>query len=52
MLPIYVGHLRHEDLELYISNPMIVNLHGGQLEAEFPSEGGTRFIVSLPGGLG
>lgn len=51
MLPIYVGHLHHEDLELYISN-QIVNFHGGQLKAGLPSEGGTRFVVSLPSGLG
>jgi signal transduction histidine kinase len=34
-------------LGLYISH-QIVELHGGQLRAEFPSAGGTRFIVTLP----
>ncbi len=34
-------------LGLYISRN-IVELHGGQLVAEFPVEGGTRFVVSLP----
>jgi signal transduction histidine kinase len=36
-------------LGLYISR-QIVGLHGGQLEAEFPPDGGTRFIVRLPSG--
>lgn len=26
----------------------IVELHGGRIEAEFPEDGGTRFVVSLP----
>ncbi|HEV7663640.1 MAG TPA: GAF domain-containing sensor histidine kinase, partial [Chloroflexota bacterium] len=34
-------------LGLYISR-QIVELHGGQIEAEFPETGGTRFIVTLP----
>lgn len=34
-------------LGLYISR-QIVELHGGRIEAEFPDEGGTRFVVSLP----
>jgi signal transduction histidine kinase len=34
-------------LGLYISRE-IVELHGGKLHAEFPAEGGTRFIVELP----
>jgi signal transduction histidine kinase len=34
-------------LGLYISR-QIVELHGGQLIVEFPTEVGTRFIVSLP----
>ena len=40
-------------LGLYISRE-IVELHGGQIRAEFPEAGGTRFIVTLPldGGLG
>jgi PAS domain S-box-containing protein len=44
----------HEDgykggmgLGLYISN-QIVGLHGGSLHAEFPTEGGTQFIITLP----
>ncbi len=36
-------------LGLYISR-QIVELHGGRLEAEFPDEGGTRMIVTLPTG--
>jgi signal transduction histidine kinase len=28
----------------------IVELHGGRIHAEFPSDGGTRFIVTLPAG--
>jgi signal transduction histidine kinase len=34
-------------LGLYISR-QIVELHAGTLEAEFPAEGGVRFVVSLP----
>ncbi|HLH72923.1 MAG TPA: ATP-binding protein, partial [Chloroflexota bacterium] len=34
-------------LGLYISR-QLVELHRGSLEAEFPPEGGTRFIVRLP----
>jgi len=34
-------------LGLYISKE-IVELHGGHIRAEFPDEGGTRFIVELP----
>ncbi|HLZ31478.1 MAG TPA: GAF domain-containing protein [Chloroflexota bacterium] len=34
-------------LGLYISRE-IVELHGGTIEAEFPDEGGTRFVVVLP----
>lgn len=34
-------------LGLHISR-QIVELHGGRLHAEFPVEGGTRFVVSLP----
>lgn len=37
-------------LGLYISR-QIVELHHGQIEAEFPEEGGSRFIVRLPTGL-
>jgi signal transduction histidine kinase len=35
-------------LGLYITRE-IVELHGGSIEAEFPEDGGTRFIVRLPG---
>lgn len=38
-------------LGLYVSRH-IVELHGGQILAEFPDEGGSRFIVSLPRGSG
>ncbi len=34
-------------LGLYISR-QIVNLHGGRIVAEFPPDGGTRFVISLP----
>jgi excisionase family DNA binding protein len=34
-------------LGLYISR-QIVELHGGEIRAEFPSDGGTRFRVRLP----
>ena len=37
-------------LGLYISR-QIAELHGGHIEAEFPADGGSRFIVSLPTGL-
>jgi signal transduction histidine kinase len=40
-------HLSGMGLGLYISH-QIVKLHGGNLSAEFPEGGGTRFIVSLP----
>ncbi len=26
----------------------LVQLHGGQIRAEFPSTGGTRFVVEMP----
>lgn len=35
---------------LYITR-QIVELHGGQIEIEFPAEGGTCFILTLPDGL-
>jgi PAS domain S-box-containing protein len=35
-------------LGLYISR-QIVELHGGTIRAEFPEDGGTRIIVTLPG---
>jgi PAS domain S-box-containing protein len=34
-------------LGLYISR-QIVELHDGTIEAEFPADGGTRFVVTLP----
>lgn len=34
-------------LGLYISR-QIAELHGGSLKAEFPTEGGSRFVVTLP----
>jgi PAS domain S-box-containing protein len=37
-------------LGLYVSR-QIVALHGGQIEASFPIEGGTEFVVSLPTGF-
>ena len=40
-------HVSGMGLGLYISR-QIAELHGGRLEAEFPSEGGTRFVLSLP----
>ena len=40
-------HTAGMGLGLYISH-QIVDLHGGELRAEFPEEGGSRFIVSLP----
>ncbi|MDQ3809358.1 MAG: GAF domain-containing sensor histidine kinase, partial [Chloroflexota bacterium] len=38
-------------LGLYISR-QIVELHGGSITAEFPDDGGTRFVVTLPAGIG
>ena len=40
-------HLGGMGLGLYISR-QIVELHGGELLAEFPEDGGSRFIVRLP----
>lgn len=34
-------------LGLYISR-QVVEQHGGRLDAEFPDEGGSRFIIELP----
>ncbi|MCL5024945.1 MAG: PAS domain S-box protein [Chloroflexi bacterium] len=49
----YQAHAAHRlggmGLGLFISR-QIVNLHGGSIEAEFPIEGGTRFVVNLPVG--
>lgn len=41
------GHMGGLGLGLYISH-QIVKLHGGEIRAEFPPDGGTRFIVHLP----
>jgi signal transduction histidine kinase len=37
-------------LGLFISH-QIVTLHGGELRAEFPADGGTRFVVRLPAAI-
>jgi len=29
----------------------IIDLHGGTIHAEFPAEGGTRFVIRLPPSL-
>ena len=34
-------------LGLYVSRE-IIDLHGGQIRADFPEDGGTRFVVRLP----
>jgi signal transduction histidine kinase len=34
-------------LGLYVSR-QIVELHGGEIRADFPADGGTRFVVTLP----
>ena len=36
-------------LGLYISREIVV-LHGGEIKADFPEDGGTRFVVSVPRG--
>jgi len=41
------GHQGGMGLGLYISR-QIVELHGGNIRAEFPSDGGTRFVVRMP----
>jgi signal transduction histidine kinase len=38
-------------LGLYISRQM-VELHGGEMRAEFPPDGGSRFVVRLPLAVG
>ena len=47
----YQAHTEHHlaglGMGLYISRH-IVELHGGSIEAEFPSDGGTRVVVTLP----
>ena len=37
-------------LGLYVSR-QIVELHGGEIRADFPTDGGTRFVVTLPAGI-
>jgi signal transduction histidine kinase len=37
-------------LGLYVSR-QIVELHDGQIRADFPTDGGTRFVVTLPIGI-
>jgi signal transduction histidine kinase len=41
------GYLGGMGLGLYISRS-IVDLHGGDLTAEFPPDGGARFIITMP----
>jgi PAS domain S-box-containing protein/excisionase family DNA binding protein len=41
------GHMSGLGLGLYVSR-QIVELHGGDITAEFPSDGGSRFVVVLP----
>ncbi len=41
------GAVEGMGLGLYISR-QIIELHGGQLSAEWPETGGTRFIITLP----
>ena len=41
------GHTSGWGLGLYISR-QIVEMHGGEIRAEFPADGGTRFVVRLP----
>jgi K+-sensing histidine kinase KdpD len=41
------SHRSGMGLGLYISR-QIVDLHGGSITADFPADGGTRFVVTLP----
>jgi signal transduction histidine kinase len=41
------SHRSGMGLGLYISR-QIVDLHGGSIIADFPADGGTRFVVTLP----
>jgi len=41
------GHLGGMGLGLYVSQE-IVEMHGGMISVEFPSEGGTRFVIQMP----
>jgi signal transduction histidine kinase len=51
----YQAHARSHHsgmgLGLYISR-QIVDLHGGSITVDFPADGGTRFVVTLPTGHG
>jgi signal transduction histidine kinase len=40
-------HAAGMGLGLFISRE-IVELHGGSISAEFPSDGGARFVIALP----
>jgi signal transduction histidine kinase len=42
------GYFGGLGLGLFISR-QIVELHGGQIQVDFPPDGGTRFVVVLPG---
>ncbi len=44
------SHTSGLGLGLYLSR-QIVELHGGRIGAEFPPDGGTRFVVTLPTNL-
>jgi signal transduction histidine kinase len=44
------GRSKGLGLGLHISK-QTVELHGGRIEAQFPEEGGTRFVVTLPTAL-
>jgi signal transduction histidine kinase len=41
------GYMSGMGLGLYLSR-QIAELHGGQIDAQFPLDGGTRFVVRLP----
>ena len=41
------SHASGMGLGLYVSR-QVIELHGGSIRAEFPPEGGTRFVVDLP----
>ena len=41
------GHRSGLGLGLYVTR-QLVELHGGQITAEFPDDGGTCFVVRLP----
>jgi PAS domain S-box-containing protein len=42
-----LGYISGMGLGLYISQ-QIIELHEGQIRAEFPASGGTRFVITLP----